>query len=371
MTATGLAAVLPALGQPFEIKEYPVSEPGPGMIRVKISLANVCGSDIHTWAGDRDPAMRATAFPVISGHEMMGTVDALGEGISLDSDGAPLQVGDRVVYGYTFPCRRCPYCRTGRSTYCRSKRPHLLNSADQAPHFQGAFGQYYYLWPNHFVYKLPDAVPDSIGSGLNCALSQVIYGLEAARLTLDDSIVVQGCGGLGLSAIAVARERGAGKIIAIDGVDGRLELADKVGADELIDLREFTSSGDRVKRVWDLTDGWGANIACDFVGFPAVMLEGLEMLGNGGTYMEIGNINTGLTCEFEPNIMVRKHLRMIGMLQYEPRHLKQAVDFAARTINKYPYDKLMAYQYPLTEINRAFQEQSTGKIPRASLVAWA
>ena len=106
------------------------------------------------------------------------------------------------------------------------------------------------------------------------------------------------------------------------------------------------------------------------MGYPAVMLEGLRMLGNGGRYLEIGNINTGLTCEFEPNLLVRRHLTIIGMLQYEPRHLKQAVDLVSATIDKYAYRKLMACEFPLTEINRAFTEQTTGKIPRAALRAW-
>jgi threonine dehydrogenase-like Zn-dependent dehydrogenase len=129
-------------------------------------------------------------------------------------------------------------------------------------------------------------------------------------------------------------------------------------------------SEQRIKRVWELTGGIGAEIACDFVGFPAVMLEGLQMLGNGGRYLEVGNINQGLTCEFEPNLLVRKHLRIIGMLQYEPRHLKQAVDFVMATQGKYPYHKLMAYEFPLTDINRAFKEQVTGRVPRAALRAW-
>ena len=367
---TGLAAVLPALGKPFELREYPVVDPMPGGVRVRISLANVCGSDIHTWRGDRDRAMQGVPFPGIWGHEMMGTVDALGEGVTTDSDGRPLAIGDRVVYGYTFPCRRCRYCTTGRSTYCRQKGPHRLASSDVAPHFQGAFAQFYFLWPNHFLYKLPDSVSDALASGLNCALSQVIYGFEEANLTIGDSVVIQGAGGLGLYAIAVARERGAGRIIAVDGVPERLELAEAFGATDLIDLRELPEANDRITRVWELTGGWGAEIACDFVGYPAVLLEGLRMLGNGGRYLEIGNINTGLTCEFEPNLLVRAHLRVIGMLQYEPRHLKQAVDFAARTQARYPYEKLLAYRYPLAEINQAFAEQNTGRVPRASLVPW-
>ncbi len=370
MTTTGLAAVLPALGKPFELREYPVLEPMPGGIRIRISLANVCGSDMHTWRGDRDRAMVNWPYPSIMGHEMMGTVDELGEGIASDSDGQPLAIGDRVVYGYTFPCRRCAYCTRGRSTYCTQKGPGRRQTSDVPPHFQGAFAQYYFLWPNHFVYKLPDSIPDPLAAGLNCALSQVIYGFEEAGLGLGETVVIQGAGGLGLYAIAVAKERGAARIIAIDGVDERLQLAHEFGADEIIDLRELPEPDQRIERVWELTGHVGAEVACDLVGFPSVMLEGLRMLGNGGRYLEIGNINAGLTCEFEPNMLVRRHLRITGMLQYEPRHLKQAVDFAARTRDRYPYHKMMAFQFPLTEINRAFEKQETGRVPRASLVPW-
>jgi D-arabinose 1-dehydrogenase-like Zn-dependent alcohol dehydrogenase len=370
MAKTGLAAVLTGAGKRFELREYPVLEPWPGAIRIKVAVANVCGSDIHTWRGDIDLTRRAIRYPAITGHEMMGTVDALGEGVTTDSNGQPLSLGDRVAYGYTFPCQRCAYCMRGRSTHCRQKSPSRLRSADEAPHFQGAFAQFYYLWPQHFVYKLSDSIPDPLAATLNCAMAQVIYGLEEARLGMGETVVIQGAGGLGLFATAVARERGAGKVIVIDGVPERLELAEAFGASEIIDMRELPEPEDRIKRVLELTDGLGAEVACDFVGYPAVLLEGLRMLGNGGRYLEIGNINTGLTCEFEPNLLVRGHLTVIGMLQYEPRHLKQAIDFADRTISKYPYKKLMAYKFPLADINRAFEEQNTGRVPRAALIPW-
>jgi threonine dehydrogenase-like Zn-dependent dehydrogenase len=375
---TGIAAIRADSETPrFELREYPVVDAWPGSIRIKVAVANVCGSDIHSWLGHMKAPVATggaprspIAQPTVGGHEMMGVVDELGEGVTTDSDGEPLAVGDRVVYGYTFPCRRCPYCRTGRSTWCSQKGPHKRTSADVAPHFNGAFAQYYFLWPGHFVYRCPDSISDPFAATLNCAMAQVIYGVEEARVGLGETAVVQGAGGLGLLATAVLRERGAGKIVVIDGVPERLELAESFGAHELIDMRELPDADARVKRVWELTKGWGASVAFDFVGLPPVMLEGLQMLGNGGRYLEIGNINAGQTCEFEPNLLVRRHLSITGMLQYEPRHLKQAVDFAVATQARYPYNRLMAFEFPLTEINRAFDEQSTGRIPRAALRPW-
>jgi D-arabinose 1-dehydrogenase-like Zn-dependent alcohol dehydrogenase len=106
----GRAVTFHGAGKPFEIKEYPVPEPGPGAALVRITLANVCGSDLHMWRGELDPAKRGRAVPMHQGHEGTGYIAALGEGVTVDSDNQPLRVGDRVVFGYFFPCGRCKAC---------------------------------------------------------------------------------------------------------------------------------------------------------------------------------------------------------------------------------------------------------------------
>ncbi|RDJ93748.1 hypothetical protein B4Q13_19770, partial [Lacticaseibacillus rhamnosus] len=87
----------------------------------------------------------------------------------------------------------------------------------EAPYFKGTFGDYFYLYPNHTVFKVPDELPDELVVGVNCAMAQVTAGLDLAGVGIGDNVVIQGAGGLGLYAIAVARERGAGQIIVIDG----------------------------------------------------------------------------------------------------------------------------------------------------------
>ena len=103
----GRAAIYHGLGHPMEIKEYPVPEPEPGAILVKTRRANICGSDLHMWRGDVDLAALGMPMPVILGHEMVGAVEKLGEGVATDSGGQPLAEGDRVVYRYFVPCGRC------------------------------------------------------------------------------------------------------------------------------------------------------------------------------------------------------------------------------------------------------------------------
>src|SRR5215207_2353353 len=281
-TATGRAAAFYGAGKPIEIKEYPVPEPGPGAALVKISLANVCGSDLHSWRGDIDYAKRGRALPRHLGHEGTGRIAALGEGVSRDSNGEPLDVGDRVVFAYFFPCGRCRACLKGKDYACPQRASHLVQSCDEAPYFKGTFGDYFYLYPNHTVFKVPDELSDELVVGLNCAMAQVTAGLDLASVAVGENVVIQGAGGLGLYAIAVARERGAGQIIVVDAVPERLEVATMFGADEVLDIRDLPEVNQRVRRVKELTAGWGADVALELAGFPRVTEEGIQMLGAGG-----------------------------------------------------------------------------------------
>ena len=147
MAATGRAAAFYGHGQPFRINEYEVPEPEPGAALVKITLANVCGSDLHVWRGELDPAKRGRAVPIHQGHEGTGRIAALGEGVTTDSDGQPLAVGDRVVFAYFFPCGRCRACLNGKDYACPRRMHPRATSCDEWPHFKGTFGDYFYLYP--------------------------------------------------------------------------------------------------------------------------------------------------------------------------------------------------------------------------------
>jgi threonine dehydrogenase-like Zn-dependent dehydrogenase len=161
---------------------------------------------------------------------------------------------------------------------------------------------------------------------------------------------------------------GAKKVIVIDGVDERLELAKAFGADELIDMRELKTPAERMLRVRELTNGWGANIVAELVGFPHIVAEGLDLLGNCGRYLEIGNISPLKTFEFDPSGIVLNNKSIFGVMLYPPPTLKKALDFLSRAKDKYPFDKILSHSYPLEEINEAFAEQDRGHVSRSSIV---
>jgi D-arabinose 1-dehydrogenase-like Zn-dependent alcohol dehydrogenase len=368
MVEKARAAIYEGLGKPMKIKEYPVPEPEPGAILIKVRRANICGSDLHIWRGDIDVASLGAPLPMIFGHEMVGTIAKLGDGIFTDSAGQPLAVGDRVVYRYFFPCGRCRACVRGDDAACPMNPLGVGGLAEEPPHFKGAYADYYYLRPQHTIFKVPDDVTDDMAAPANCALSEVIYGLDRVNLRFGETIVIQGAGGLGIYATAVAKEMGASKVIVIDGILQRLELAKAFGADELIDIREYKTVEDRVSRVKELTGGWGADVVGDFVGFPNVIIEGLDMLGNGGRYLDIGNISPLKTCEIDPSGLVVNNKSIIGVSAYTPLYLKKALDFLSRAKNRYPFEKILSHSYPLEKINKAFDDALKGKVSRATIV---
>src|SRR5207237_6047411 len=127
----------------------------------------------------------------------------------------------------------------GVSRACPNARGYLTNSCDVAPHFYGAFGDYYYVRPGAAIFRVPDELSDTMVAGVNCALSQVVGGMQLAGVRLGDSVVIQGAGGLGVYATAVAREMGAGRVSVIDSIRSRLELAGGFGASVVRDMERL------------------------------------------------------------------------------------------------------------------------------------
>jgi len=371
MPETGLAVSFTGVRRPFELREFPVPQPAPGAVLFKVMMANVCGSDLHIWRGEYDLSRgEPEPYSRAIGHEMICTIERLGDGVDCDSAGRAVKPGDRVVCRYFVPCGQCRACMRRTTPRC-SRAMRYRQPPEVAPHFNAAYGQFFYLHPGGTFYKVPDNVTDDMAGPANCALAQVIYGLEQARTGFGDHVVVQGCGGLGINAIAVAKELGAAQVIAIDGLDDRLGLARAFGADQIIDLRSFPTSDERVKRVKELTDGWGADVVMEVAGHPRVIPEGLAMLGQGGTYVEIGNINQKLTVEFDPSVIVHGGKSILGIMWYEADSLLKGLELLATRQHKYPFHRVLSHKYPLTAINEAFRDQDCGRVHRAALLPWA
>lgn len=367
MTKSGRVAVFAAPKQPFSIEQRDLPEPAAGAVVVKVHICNVCGSDLHAWHGKFKTTAVGGVLPTVLGHEMVGSVAALGEGVDKDTNGRPLKVGDRVAYTYFSGCGRCHSCLAGQRVACVNGNMAMLGGVNQWPYFVGGYADYYYVHPGSTIYKVPEDMPDELAAGANCALSQVIYGFQRAQLRFGESVVIQGAGGLGLYATAVAKASGAGKVIVLDAVDERLDLARRFGADHAINVTAFPDTKARLKEVKRLTGPRGADVVMELVGRPDVVPEGLAMVAMMGRYVLIGNINSGLTYEADPSRMVFGNKTLIGVSLYEPNVLGLALQFLDQYKDRFPFDQLLSSKFPLEKIDDAFLASERREVTRASI----
>lgn len=343
----GKVTIFDVPGAPFEIGEFPTPDVEPGGLLIKNTHAVICGSDLHIWRGDM-----TTHSNRIVGHEFTGVVHSLGKGIETDSLRRPLKEGDRVVFPFFNPCNRCYWCIRGQHHACahRSRRKDL----DSYPYCDGGYADYYYLPTGHYTFKVPDELPSEAVPPVNCALSQVLFGLERAKMDFGDTVVVQGAGGLGIYATAVAAEKGASRVIVIDGQPPRLDLAMKCGATDTLSIAEYPTADSRVERVRELTHGVGADVVVEVVGIPSATLEGLDMVRANGKYIDIGNIGEG-NISFPAVKVISNQTQWFGTTHYDPWILEAALQFLVRMQDRMPLADVISHTYPLEQINEAFE----------------
>jgi D-arabinose 1-dehydrogenase-like Zn-dependent alcohol dehydrogenase len=355
----GRIAFIPAAHK-IDFHEYDVPAPPAGGIVAEVTQTNVCGSEVHIWKGEFGG--RHGTMP---GHEMSGRISALGEGVKADYAGVPVKAGDRIAPVYYTVCNRCGNCVRGNQAACINK---VIGGRhpDDPPHFVSTFATHYVMRPNQHFYRVPDNVPDIIAASANCAMSEVYWGLDRARLNYGESLVVLGAGGLGLHAMAIAKARGA-HVIAIDGVEQRLVEAKKFGADETIDLRNFAEIDDRVKRVRDLCGGL-ADVVIEVAGVPQAFLDALRIVSAGGRVIEIGNISPGLTAAIAPSAVTFKSIEITGVVMYPPHYLKKSLDFLSQHMERFPYREMCDATFPLSKAAEALDRSERREVTRAALL---
>lgn len=346
------------------IKEFEVPRPEPGAVLVKIRRANVCGSEVHIFHFHH-PLIRECVL----GHEFVGEIETLGEGVTTDYAGNPVEVGDRIIAPYFLTCRRCPACLRGDFNLCQKAYSFWSQPPEVEPHFHGAFATHYYVHPDQYFYKVPDNVPDETVAGANCGLSQVWFGLHQIGLSADDSLVVQGAGGLGLYAAAVGRDMGA-QVIVVEGVPERIDLAKRFGAGEIVDMKEHPTAEERVERVQSLTGSYGADVVLEVTGVPAAFVEALQLVRPGGKVVEIGNVNVGKEHEVSlaPGLITRKMVRVQGFVRYQPWYLHKALRFLERKHRDHPFDELSDREYGLDDVGEAISRGGAKKVARPAVV---
>jgi L-iditol 2-dehydrogenase len=385
MSGQVLAAALVAPGK-YELREYPFPEPGPGSVVVKMELSGICGTDKHTYQGYTTQYAgsgegKQIRFPIIQGHENVGTVVAIGgNGEYADFEGVPLKIGDRVVVGANVSCGNCYYCRHDFPYYfCQNMIDYGNNMcAADPPHLFGGWSQYIYIVPGSFLVRVPDDLPSEVAVlteimavtvGLDRAKQMSVFPSEA--FLFDDTVVVLGVGALGMCFLMKARMLGAGNIIAVDLSDYRLQFAKELGADHLVNAGD-SSVSERLEFVRGLTHGRGADMVIETAGVPKAVPEALDMLRLGGLLVEAGNFSDLGEVAISPHRQLcGKSVRILGVGGEEPASYGPSMRQMARYMNVYPLRKFVSHRFPLRDVEAAVHKSIAGDSMKVVIAPWS
>ena len=346
------ASVLENFKTPLALREFPLPALEPGAALVRTEMAGICGTDVHLWKGELK-----IGLPVILGHETVGKIEQLGEGLNRDWNGEPLSVGDRVTWTSTISCGKCFYCAEKKQpTRCPHRRAYGIGyRCDEAPHFMGGYAEFHYLRPGSNIFKIPSDLSTESVIGAGCALITAIHGVERTGIDWQDIVVVQGAGPVGISALAVAKSAGAAKVIVLGAPSPRLEMAKRFGADHVINIDEVKTPEARIAAVKDLSRGYGADVVLECVGHPSAITEGMEMCRDGGKYLVLGHYCDAGPVMWNPHIITRKQLQVFGSWSSEPRHMRAALEFLRAHKNQFPFNTMVTHRFPLDRANEALE----------------
>lgn len=308
-------------GDTFTLRALPMPVPVGTEAVVAVERAAVCGSDLHTVTG-----RRSAACPSVLGHESVGRVTAIGPDGRNDATGVPLAVGDRVVWSVTASCGTCDRCAAGHSAKCRTLLKTGHEPFDGPWPLSGGYASHVLLHPGLAVAKVPDSVPDGAAAIAACAVATVMACVDAAGPLDGRRVVVSGCGMLGLAACAVASSRGTAHVEARDPDPHRRTTALRFGADDALAPDAPATTAD---------------VVIELSGVPDAVAGGLARLDVGGRLVLAGSVAPRGTVAIDPEQVVRGLHTIVGVHNYEPRHLVDAVAFLAAHPH-FDFDALVA-----------------------------
>lgn len=362
------AVVFTEPSAPIEFTEVELAAPAPGEVRVKIAAAGVCHSDLHVKRGEWDaPA------PLVMGHEGSGVVTELGVGVT------SLAVGDHVVLSWVPPCGECRYCRSGHEARCQKVATvvapkgvlfdgtsRLSRDGETVHHYLGvsSFAEEVVV-PASGAVKVRDDAPLDVIAVVGCAVATGVGAvLNTAAVEPGSTVVVIGCGGVGLNVVQGAKLAGAERIVAIDVLADKTQMALQFGATDRIDA----SKADAVEQLFELIPD-GVDYAFDAIGRTSTTEQAIRMLGLGGAAVIVGLPPTGAKASFEPLVLAEADQRILGS---NYGSVRPSIDIPA-LVDRYmdgqlKLDPLISGRRPLAEAAEAFDDLEAGSVLRTLLI---
>lgn len=362
------AAVLSKVGGPLAIEELRKPKPQAGEVLVKVAACGVCHSDLHVIKGEA-----TFPLPAVLGHEISGTVEETGPGVS------DLASGDSVVCSFIIPCGSCYFCKRGLEDLCEKffqmnrlkgtlfDGTTRLFREDGEPVWMYSMGGMaeYAVVPRQDVFTIPSEVPLKDACILGCALFTA-YGASRNQADLKggESVAVVAVGGVGSSLVQVAKALGAGQVIAVDVRDEKLQAARSLGATDVVN----STKTDAVQEIMKLTDGRGVDVAFEALGRAETLSVAVNSVRAGGRVVAIGlPVGPGATFPVEIGRLVRREVKLMGSYGARPTvDMPALIDLVSKgAVN---IQNEITKRHRLDGANEAFEAMTRGEIVGRAIV---
>ena len=323
----------------IRLEEIPEPSPGPGEVKIRITNASICATDIEEWQfgplwmqhGGPNP-LTGKQVPLVVGHEISGHIVELGEAIANQD----VKVGDRVVVENVLTCGTCFWCKRGQQSVCPSMAVAGFSADGGLEEFM--------VWPADHVVVLPAGISD-IEAPLAEPTTVAVHGVRRSGVKAGDTVAVIGCGAVGLLTLQAFKAEGA-RVIAIDIREQSLELATELGADAVVNSKDEQAAA---SRLLELTDNIGPDIVAETAGVRETPRMAIEWTRRGGTALLLGIYSEKLKMDF--NSIVGSEITVIGSVAASPGDMERAVELMAR--GKIDVKPLISETVPLS---RAIQD---------------
>jgi D-arabinose 1-dehydrogenase-like Zn-dependent alcohol dehydrogenase len=323
------AIQLTQIGEPLEDADVPIPEIGPANVLIRVAAAGICHSDAHYRAG----ISKIDYLPLTLGHEIAGCVEQIG------SDVANVSVGDRVCVHYLVHCGTCEFCVRGLEQFCRSAQ--MIGK-----HRDGGYAEFIRV-PCANAFPLPDEIPFEVGAIIMCSSATALHALNKARLKAGESVAIFGFGGLGFSALQLARALGCGQIYVVEINPAKLATAASMGA-IAIDAR----TADPVEQIKTATAGRGVDIALELIGSAKTMRQAVLCLATLGRAALVGLTAESMSV-FPYTELINKEVEIIGVSDHLATELPALIEFARSGKLQFPPETLRVVDLDAAQINAA------------------
>ena len=322
----------------LRIQDINVPTVDDGEILVKVKAATTCGTDLKIY--QRGYVSGVITLPTVFGHEWSGDIVEVGKGVPY------FHKGIRVRAGNSSPCLRCYMCQRGKFNLC-----------EDMMWLWGAYAEYIKV-PQRIVMLNTQVIPDHVTyeeAAVAEPLACVLHGVEEAGVKLGDTVAIIGAGPIGLLHLLTVRKMGAGKVTISDTIDERLQIAQRLGADHVINAKQE----DTVQKTKEFTGGYGADVVIEAIGMPATWEQALKIVRKGGTVLEFGGCPPETEIKVSTEQLHYGETTVMGAFHTTPLHFKKALNLiASGTIDVRP---LITNHMKLKDIKQAFETLATSK----------